>query len=157
MTKNEGICDKFDHEEFLHELEKERQNDEKNEDKSSIFQLLKEILTQKHLFLASILSAASLQLTIGPWPVATTLLSFHFDIEQAQFFATLCTFSSLVANFPGTFMSERVSRRLLLLLAGLTTTLSLSSYLIFDRLTLLNGIFRYGCAFSLLFISAVLE
>uniref|UniRef100_A0A914NB02 Major facilitator superfamily (MFS) profile domain-containing protein n=1 Tax=Meloidogyne incognita TaxID=6306 RepID=A0A914NB02_MELIC len=141
-------CDKFDHEEFLHELEKERQNDEKNEDKSSIFQLLKEILTQKHLFLASILSAASLQLTIGPWPVATTLLSFHFDIEQAQFFATLCTFSSLVANFPGTFMSERVSRRLLLLLAGLTTTLSLSSYLIFDRLTLLNGIFRYGCAFS---------
>uniref|UniRef100_A0A914MT61 Uncharacterized protein n=2 Tax=Meloidogyne incognita TaxID=6306 RepID=A0A914MT61_MELIC len=136
--------DKFDHEEFLHELEKERQNDEK----SPIFQLLKEIFSQKHLLLASILSAASLQLTIGPWVVATTLLSTHFDIEQAQFFATFCTFSSLIANIPGTLMSERVSRRLLLLLAGLTSVLSLISYLIFDRLALFNGIFRYGCAFS---------
>ncbi|CAK5088261.1 unnamed protein product [Meloidogyne enterolobii] len=45
-------------------------------------------------------------------------------------------------------MSERVSRRLLLLLPGLTSVLSLISYLIFDRLTLFNGIFRYGCAFS---------
>ncbi|CAK5087007.1 unnamed protein product [Meloidogyne enterolobii] len=50
-------------------------------------------------------------------------------------------------SFQKTFIFS-VSRRLLLLLAGLTTTLSLSSYLIFDRLTLLNGIFRYGCAFS---------
>ncbi|CAK5086998.1 unnamed protein product [Meloidogyne enterolobii] len=68
-----------------------------------------EILTQKHLFLASVLSAASLQLTIGPWPVATTLLSYHFDIEQAQFFATFCTFSSLIVNIPGTLISERSS------------------------------------------------
>uniref|UniRef100_A0A1I8BMH9 MFS domain-containing protein n=1 Tax=Meloidogyne hapla TaxID=6305 RepID=A0A1I8BMH9_MELHA len=95
--------DNFDHEEYLHEMEKERQNN----DSSPIFQRLKEIFTQKHLFLATILSAAALQLPIGPWPMATTLLSSHFDIEQAQLVATICTFSSLLANIPGTFMSER--------------------------------------------------
>nr|CAD2174240.1 unnamed protein product [Meloidogyne enterolobii] len=140
--------DNIDNKEFLRELKKERQNNEKCDEKTAIFQILKEIFSQKHLFLASVLSAASLQLTIGPWPVATTLLSTHFDIEQAQFFATFCTFSSLIVNIPGTLISERVSRRLLLLLPGLTSVLSLISYLIFDRLTLFNGIFRYGCAFS---------
>nr|CAD2146158.1 unnamed protein product [Meloidogyne enterolobii] len=140
--------DKFDHEEFLHELEEERQDNDNSDDKTPIFQILKEIFTQKHLLLASILSAASLQLNIGPWPVATTLLSFHFDIEKAQFFATFGAFCSLMVTLPGIFMSERVSRRLLLLLPGLTSVLSLISYLIFDRLTLFDGIFRYGCAFS---------
>nr|CAD2174241.1 unnamed protein product [Meloidogyne enterolobii] len=140
--------DKFDHEEFLHELEKERQDNDNSDDKTPIYQILKEIFTQKHLLLATILSVASLQLNIGPWPVATTLLSYHFDIEQAQFFATFGAFCSLMVTIPGILMSERVSRRLLLLLPGLTSVLSLISYLIFDRLTLFDGIFRYGCAFS---------
>uniref|UniRef100_A0A915M2D9 Uncharacterized protein n=1 Tax=Meloidogyne javanica TaxID=6303 RepID=A0A915M2D9_MELJA len=99
--------DNFDHEEFLHELEEERQDNDNSDDKTTIFQILKEILTQKHLLLATILSAASLQLNIGPWPVATTLLSFHFDIEKAQFFATFGAFCSLMVTIPGILMSER--------------------------------------------------
>ncbi|KAF7635520.1 hypothetical protein Mgra_00005062 [Meloidogyne graminicola] len=134
----------IDYNKFISELEKEHQNDN---EKYSILQLFKQIFNQKHLLLAILLSFCSLQLTVGPWPVTTTLLSKHFNIEQAQFYATICTFSSLLANILGTFLSESISRRSLLLYTGLANIFLLSFYIIFDRISLLEQTFRYGCAF----------
>jgi hypothetical protein len=85
------------------EILKERQQ----HDKRPLRHLMKELFAQRHLLLATLLSICALQLTVGTWPITTTLLSDHFPVEQAQLFATLCSATALLANIPATFMAER--------------------------------------------------
>lgn len=50
------------------------------------------------------------------------------------------------------FYVERIGRRPLLICLGVANTMTLISYVVFDRLTYsINSQFRYGCVASLIF------
>lgn len=151
--------DQIDPEIVLAELLKERQQ----HDKRPLFHLLKELFLQRHLLLATLLSIASLQLTVGIWPITTTLLSDHFPVDRAQLFSILCTVIALIVNVPATFLAERstlslsifiiifplifsVSRRSMLLYMGTLNAGCIVAYAICDRITIIwEPAFRYGC------------
>uniref|UniRef100_A0A183BKD7 MFS domain-containing protein n=1 Tax=Globodera pallida TaxID=36090 RepID=A0A183BKD7_GLOPA len=136
--------DSIDHETALVEIMKERQQN----DRRPMLSMLREVFTQRHLRLATLLGFCALQMTVGTWPVITTLFADHFPLREAQLYSSICSGLSLATNVPGTLLASRVSRRKLLLYAGVVNALCIVFYAFFDRLTLLHVEFRYGCLVS---------
>jgi MFS family permease len=87
------------------------------------------------------------------WPityVSTDLLEAHFSPALAQMSSFTVITINFISSIIGMFFIERYGRRPLLLGFGVANTLTLVSYVVFDRLTaLVNEDFRYGCILSL--------
>ncbi|KAI1732483.1 sugar transporter domain-containing protein [Ditylenchus destructor] len=117
----------IDYEKIIAETIKEEAN---KETKINIWKSLKEIFLEKHLRKAVILGICALQ------TYASALFGVNF-----------------LAGFAGVYLVGRMSRRLLLIGSGAVNTLSLTGYIVSDRLVLLAGVtfFDYGCIISLFF------
>ncbi|KAK0396158.1 hypothetical protein QR680_001596 [Steinernema hermaphroditum] len=109
---------------------------------------LKEVFARRHLRKAFIIG-----IVVGIWPIiylSTDLLEAHFSSEVAQFSSFGFIFANFLASLCGMFAVDRFGRRPMIILFGVLNTLSLSGYILFDRLSaFVDHGFSYGCIVSL--------
>ncbi|KAI1725984.1 sugar transporter domain-containing protein [Ditylenchus destructor] len=143
-------CSDIDYEKLVEETIKEEAN---KETKRNIWKSLKKIFLERHLRKAVILGICALQLAIGIWTITTEVLGAHFPPDKAQTYASALFGVNFLAGFAGVYLVGRMSRRLLLIGSGAVNALSLTGYIISDRLVSLAGVifFDYGCIISLFF------
>ncbi|TMS35619.1 hypothetical protein L596_002982 [Steinernema carpocapsae] len=138
-----------DNEKILEEMLKE------SDDKIGmpLIKAIKEVFVTQHLRKAFLIGVLSLQIVVGIWPIiylSTDLLEDHFPSEIAQFASFAFILANFVASVCGMFAVDRFGRRPMIILFGILNTISLSGYVVFDRLSAYaDDSFRYGCIVSL--------
>uniref|UniRef100_A0A1I7ZRX5 MFS domain-containing protein n=1 Tax=Steinernema glaseri TaxID=37863 RepID=A0A1I7ZRX5_9BILA len=138
-----------DNEKVLEEMLKE------SDDKIGmpVVEAIKEVFATTHLRKAFFIGVLSLQMVVGNWPMmylSTDLLESHFNPSIAQLSSFLFTLGNFLASLCGMFCVDRFGRRPMLILFGILNILSMTGYVIFDRLSYsIAPSFSYGCIISL--------
>uniref|UniRef100_A0A1I8AUV6 MFS domain-containing protein n=1 Tax=Steinernema glaseri TaxID=37863 RepID=A0A1I8AUV6_9BILA len=138
-----------DNEKVLEEMLKE------SDDKIGmpVVEAIKEVFATTHLRKAFFIGVLSLQMVVGNWPMmylSTDLLESHFNPSIAQLSSFLFTLGNFLASLCGMFCVDRFGRRPMLILFGILNILSMTGYVIFDRLSYsVAPSFSYGCIISL--------
>ncbi|GMS98048.1 hypothetical protein PENTCL1PPCAC_20223 [Pristionchus entomophagus] len=117
------------------------------DDETTIWQGVKEVLTLPHLRIAFFLGAAALQLIVGIWPIvyfSTDLLEDTFSPEISQYASLAFIMADFAASIAGLFIIEKFGRRSLLIGLGAANTLSLCLYVASDLLIPVWDPIRWG-------------
>ncbi|GMT13611.1 hypothetical protein PFISCL1PPCAC_4908 [Pristionchus fissidentatus] len=123
----------------------------------TIWQGVKEVLSQGHLRISFFLGAAALQIIVGIWPIvylSTDLLEDNFSPEISQIASFAFMMSDFLASILGLFIIERFGRRTLLIWLGIANTLSLCLYMISDLLIPVWDPIRWGQIAALILFGA---
>jgi len=132
-------------EEVLDEARKEEGKD--GDGPTGYFSMLRELVSHRHLRRAMLLGLATLQMTLGIWPITTQLLLAHFPDAQAELYSLLLFCENFAAGLLGVFIVQRLPRRRLIIGSALLSALSICAYIAFDRMALVwrMPFASYGC------------
>lgn len=145
--------DGTDAKQVLEDIRKEAEC-EQDSSKSTTFQKMKELFTERHLRMALILSVSALTNTVGLWAL---LLSSTFFLENANVESEIAEWSTTAmglayvsGTITGGIVIEKVGRRKLLLLFTFLNNLALIAFVFFAKIRILIDPMKYGCLVALI-------
>ncbi|GMR36191.1 hypothetical protein PMAYCL1PPCAC_06386 [Pristionchus mayeri] len=146
-----------ENEEVLEEMMLEKEVSGPDDEKMTIWQGVKEVLSMPHLRMAFFLGAASLQIIVGIWPIvylSTDLLEDNFSPEISQLASFAFMMADFIASVLGLLIIERFGRRTLLIGLGAANVVSLCLYIASDLLIPVWDPIRWGQIVALILFGA---